>query len=139
MTGDITDIETADQWEARGRTKLNTAKHLLQISNMEEAFHVAGVAVECELKARIMRFERLNRWPEMSSRRDLYTHDLTSLLVKAGLEAAMDSQIDNATSLASAWLVVRNWTIGSRYVSKVRVSLARDMVKAAEEFIKWKP
>lgn len=137
MAGDIEDIETAEEWEARARAKLVAAKHLRQVKQMEEAYHMAGVAVECALKALVMRHERLNRWPGRDTRPDLYVHDLSGLLAKAGLENAMDQQALAVTTVASAWLVVKDWTIGSRYAAKVKVRLARDMVEAAEELIKW--
>ena len=48
-------------------------------------FHV-GLATECALKAYIMWNEGLNRWPDIGSRRELYTHDLRKLVELAGIE-----------------------------------------------------
>jgi len=88
-------------------------------------FH-AGIAVECALKAYIMRVERLNSWPSKEAREDLYTHDLRRLRAIAGIQL-------NPTALtASSWHVVLQWDRGQAYDPQpMPRKAARSMVEAA--------
>jgi len=62
-------------------------------------FHV-GMAVECALKAYIMRKERWNAWPSKEAREDLYTHDLRLLKQMAGID------VKQTDTTAPAWHVM---------------------------------
>ncbi|MBK1840288.1 hypothetical protein JHL17_23060 [Azospirillum sp. YIM B02556] len=88
-----------------------------------------------------MKHERLNCWPDKSSRRDLYIHDLNGLLKKAGLDAEILREISNAAPLGVAWMIVKDWTIDVRYAKNVRLRDARDIVEAVSSresgLVKW--
>jgi hypothetical protein len=59
---------------------------------------LAGEALECALKAKVMRTQSLNSRPSRISRPDLYTLDPNALMKEAGLEPALLAEIAAATS-----------------------------------------
>ena len=85
----------------------------------------AGIAVECALKAYIMRKERLNAWPSKASRPDLYTHDLRALRQIAGIV------LNPRDVTAPAWAVVLQWDRNQGYDPKpMPRKVAASMVEA---------
>lgn len=80
-----------------------------------------------------MRAEGLNRWPDRSERRDLYTHNLSVLLKKAGLDAAMLDEMVATTDIGIAWAVSKDWSYNSRYATGLKPRDARDIVRAIHE------
>jgi len=120
---------------------LEAAKTLLEAGHCQQAFHAAGFAVECALKCRIMRRERLNRWPERSERHEVYSHRLTALAKVAGLQSFLLAEVSNdPTVLGLSWMVVKDWDNEIRYApgtfSPVR---ARQMVEAVNDggLLQW--
>jgi hypothetical protein len=74
-----------------------------------QTYFNSGLAVECALKAYIMRIERLNSWPSRASRPDLYTHDLRKLVQIAGIPVTPSNPI------AAAWNLVMQWDRNQGY------------------------
>jgi hypothetical protein len=132
---------TADDWERVAHQKLKAAMHLQQIRSTTEAYDQAGVAIECALKARIMRHERLNQWPSRERRRDLYTHDLAFLLKAGGLQDRMLAESASGTNIGIAWAIAKEWSVEARYARNMRPRLARDMIWAASSandgLVRW--
>jgi hypothetical protein len=91
-----------------------------------QAYSHVGFAAECALKAYIMWKERLNRWPDIASRKELYTHDLRELVRIAGIE------LKTSDPIGPSWAVVLQWDRGQAY-DPVRMPrrVARSMVDAA--------
>ncbi len=88
------------------------AKLLLDAGEWDGAFYLAGYAVECGLKACIIK--RLNLsdvWPEKRFMEKCYQHDLKLLLQLAGLDAVLAS----AGTVAVRWGTVKDWDESSRY------------------------
>ena len=96
--------DTPDEWFTLARQHEVTARAVVtsRVAAGQAMFHV-GLAVECALKAYIMRKERLNGWPSRESRRDLYTHDLRQLLSASGLVIAHSDPIAPALSVILQW------------------------------------
>jgi hypothetical protein len=86
---------------------------LMDTSTASAAWSQAGFALECTLKAAIMRRERLNSWPSREARRDLYTHSLRDLARILGMT------VDAAHPIAPAWAVVLQWQRDDMYSSKM--------------------
>ena len=103
---------TAETWEKKAHEQLRTAEILSQAHRWTDAFYHAGFAVECPLKCRIMRVQRLNQWPE---RGVLHTHDLTKLADFAGLTDALLAEIASLSAMATAWQTAKDWNVGVRY------------------------
>lgn len=88
------------------------------------AWSQAGFALECTLKAAIMRRERLNSWPSRAARKDLYTHDLADLARILGMT------VDAAHPIAPAWAVVLQWRREDMYSLKMTRAVAVQLVEA---------
>jgi HEPN domain-containing protein len=92
--------------------RIREARILLDAGECDGAYYVAGYAVECGLKACIIRkLMTSDTWPERKFSDDCYKHDLKLLLRVADLETAMNS----AGPVAARWGQVKDWTEQSRY------------------------
>lgn len=133
----MSDPQSVDEWLKLANRHSDGARTLLAAKQFELAWENSGFAVECALKAAIMRSERLNAWPERSSRPDLHVHDITKLAERAGLNLP-DLAAD---PIYPAWLVVRMWRRGDSYNPNDKPrKIAEDMVEAAcgaMGVIKW--
>ena len=132
----MADPDTPDEWFALARQHEATARAVVtsRIAAGQAVFHV-GLAVECALKAYIMRNERLNGWPSKESRRDLHTHDLRQLLSASGLVIA------RSDPTAPAWALVLQWDRNQAYDPQpIPRKVARQWVESAfgpEGVVEW--
>jgi len=78
-----------------------------------EAYIAAGFAVECALKAIIMRRNRWNAWPSARSAPGLHTHKLRDLFGEAGIDLATAP-----VALRAKLRQVLDWTRGHDYYAK---------------------
>ena len=91
-----------------------------------QGFHHAGVAVECALKAYIIKVERLNSWPSRDARPELYTHDLRALCKIAGVV------LDTNSPTAPGWHLCFQWDRNQWYdPNPMPRRVARSMCEAA--------
>jgi hypothetical protein len=94
------------------------------------AWFNAGFAIECCLKAAIMKQRRLNRWPDRNEAPELWTHDLGDLFRMLGIDLAGLHRHPVAPSLKT----VLDWRREHGYaVGKVPLRNARSMCEAAFE------
>ena len=122
------DPNSPDDWRALALRQEASARHLLDGAFTGDAFFHAGISVEAMLKAAVMKHEGLNRWPDRSDRRELYSHNLVRLAGLAGVEI-FDLAHD---PIAPRWQVVRLWKRAEAYDPAVMpLRVARDMVEAA--------
>ncbi len=107
----------AEDWERTAREYAAAARRLARMRPpmWRSAYHEAGLALECALKACIMRLHGLNHWPTRSRRPEFYTHDPDILLRLAGLEVAMPAEVDSETAIGLAWSVAKDFSINRRY------------------------
>jgi hypothetical protein len=78
-----------------------------------------------------MKRERLNRWPDKDSARDLWTHDLRGLFKRLGIDTL---NFDPRNPIAPALKMVLDWRREHGYsVGKTPVKLANDICEAAFE------
>jgi hypothetical protein len=98
----------------------------------------AGFAVECCLKAAIMKKEGLNRWPDREHDPELWTHDLRILFRRLGVDPY---SFDTRNPVAPALKMCLEWRREHGYsIGKVPQELARDICEAAFEsngVIEW--
>ncbi|WP_284946741.1 hypothetical protein [Acidisoma cladoniae] len=131
---------TPDGWAETARLEVKAAKLMAGARLWGQAYQHAGFSIELALKCRIMRTQRLNRWPSPGERRDLYVHDLAVLARAAQIEGLLQEEIARGTALGMAWLVAKDWDNNARYSPRqFPIRVARDMVDAAvkSELIKW--
>jgi HEPN domain-containing protein len=99
------------------RMRLSDARILLRNGNNEGAYYLTGLAVECALKAAIARrSQRYDFPPKPKIVRDIYDHDLNKLLIAAGLDTVLDTATASSAELKQNWILVKDWTIESRYL-----------------------
>lgn len=96
--------DSVEEWIRLAKRYRRSAELLVQDPLAAEvAWSNAGFACECILKAAIMANERLNSWPSIKDRRELYVHDLEKLA------AILQLQIGPFHSVAPAWSVLVKW------------------------------
>ena len=98
--------------------RLKDARVLIRGGNLEGAYYLTGLAVECAAKACIAKNTRRHDFPpNQNAIKDIYTHDLAKLLGAARLRPALEADRRKNISLSSKWDVVKDWNINSRYAT----------------------
>jgi HEPN domain-containing protein len=110
---------TRSDFQRLTRLRLREARFLLASGNNEGAYYLAGLAVECALKAAVARKTQRHDFPPDPKflRDSVYVHSLNKLLVAAGLESVLDIAAGSNPGLRANWAVVKDWTIDSRYLT----------------------
>jgi HEPN domain len=97
-------------------TRLREAKALLDAGEFSGAYYICGYAIECALKACIAKRTDQHDFPDKLRVEQSYTHDLSNkLLAAAGLQQELEDKLKADAPFANKWLVVKDWTEGSRY------------------------
>ena len=98
------------------RLRLDEARALLIAGHPSGAFYLAGYAVECALKACISRKTREHDFPpDPETVRQIYSHRLPALLLRAGLESQLREDAPGGSPLDKNWARVLGWNEDSRY------------------------
>lgn len=109
---------TGRDFQLLTRLRLRDARTLLGGGNVEGAYYLVGLAVECALKSAIARKTRRHDFPPKPKVvHGVYDHDLNKLLVAAGLDSALDAAAASDPLLRANWAVIKDWTIESRYLT----------------------
>lgn len=108
---------TRDEWRARSGAFEASARTLLDAAQYDIAYYLAGIAVECALKAKIARRFRANDIPDRKLVADIYQngHDLTGLVRYAQLENELMSEQASSPAFRDSWLAVTGWNVNARY------------------------
>lgn len=119
---------SVDGWLKLYRQHRNAAQTLCDAKQPNTAWGHAGFAVECCLKAAIMKRERLNRFPPQDEHPELWTHNLEALLQRLGITPSALTGHTVAPSLK----MVLDWRRAHGYSPEAMpIKRARDMCKAA--------
>jgi HEPN domain-containing protein len=118
------------QWLAKER--ISDAKVLLAARHWSAAYYLAGYAVECALKACIAKLMKSEEFPDKTFAEKCWTHDLTKLLVLAGLNADLDAALLTDPDLRDNWDTVKGWNESSRYARMTKAD-AEDLYEAIAE------
>ncbi len=112
------------QWLAK--TRIQEAKALLEKGLFDGAYYLVGYAIECALKATIVKRIRRSELPDKTLINDLYTHNLMKLLGLADLQVEYKLASVNR-QFAANWAVVTNWSEEARYrtLGRLRVTGAQ--------------
>lgn len=116
-----------DEWKRLTQCRLDDAAVLLRNERYDASYYLAGYAVECALKARIVSVLE-GYFPP---RQGLYIHDLEKLLEAARLEKVFVDKSKMDAQFADQWETVKDWSEESRYDTQDRRA-AGDMLKAAQ-------
>jgi HEPN domain-containing protein len=117
------------QWKVQAEEHCAAAKALLREGNYSAAYYLAGLAVECALKAKISRSVKAGDWPDKDFTLQVHTHKLSALVSHAQLEAARITEGNRSTQFRLNWNTVKDWRVESRYQVWTQAQ-ARDMVEA---------
>ncbi len=109
------------EFQQQARTKLLDARALLRAKRWSGAYYLAGYAVECGLKACILRrleadvglIFKERRWAE-----SCWTHNLELLVQLADLRPDLEADLSANQKLKDRWQIVKDWNESSRYLRK---------------------
>lgn len=124
-------VNSPDDWIELCRRYRDDARTLLRSRRPDGAWLNGGFAVECCLKAAIMKKERLNRWPDRDSAPELWSHDLGDLFKRLGIDPL---RLDHRNPVAAALKTVLDWRRDHGYsVGKLPQKYATQFCEAAFE------
>jgi len=118
-----------NDWKQKSKAYALGAKAMLHARYFDLAYHLAGVAVECALKAKIASRFRANEIPDKKLVNQTYAHDLKDLLKLAQLDAQHSAKEAANATFRTFWATVGAWQIDSRYQNWSQVE-AEQMVEA---------
>jgi HEPN domain-containing protein len=105
--------------------RLREAKALLDNDHYDGAYYLSGYAVECALKSCIAKQTKRHDFPNKKIVNESYTHSLIQLVRVAGLQTALDQEMQRDAIFVVNWTIVKDWAEDSRY--------ERHTQKAAED------
>ena len=97
--------------------RIQEAKVLLENKQYSGAYYIAGYSVELALKACISSNFRADFLPDKKFVEKIYNkgHDLSNLIVLAGLRDDLDSEVKINPHFLGNWGVLNEWNEESRY------------------------
>lgn len=105
------------EFQVLARSRLQDAAVLNLAGRFDGAYYLFGLAVECGLKACICRKTRRYDFPDRDLALKSHQHELSKLVQTAGLGAALDAAIRADAQFTANWLIVKDWSIQSRYTT----------------------
>lgn len=110
--------------------RLRESRKLLDSGEYCGAYYLAGLSVECAIKAviasRVQRYE----FPDKDFARECYEHDPTKLIKAAGLIGQLAAEISAVPMFDANWAIVKDWKVNSRYDHSISSGQAQAIVKA---------
>jgi HEPN domain-containing protein len=112
------------------KLRLQDAKALLGRKRWSGAYYLCGYAVECGLKACLLRYlgesDAVFGEPAyLKKLADCWTHDLVKLVNLAGLDAEFGAARGANVALNDFWTVTKDWKETSRYDEKTEAEAKR--------------
>lgn len=122
------------QLQILAKERLSDAKALLGRKRWSGAYYLSGYAVECGLKACLLKYigesEAVFGDPAYLRRlAECWTHDLVKLLSLAGLDADFGAARQANPMLAAYWGITKDWKETSRYELKTETQ-AKELYEA---------
>ncbi len=102
------------------------AKLLLDAGEHWGAYYLTGYAVECALKACIVKQFPRHTIPDRKLVNDFYTHEVDRLLSLTTLRKSLLSDPKRELN----WTIIKDWSEQARYNSDITSSLAHDLYQA---------
>lgn len=104
------------------------AEVLLNARRYSGAYHFAGVAVECAIKACIAKQTKRFEFPDKPIADAAWKHDLNVLIKTAKLEILLDDTRKQSPAFAQNWSTIEKWRIESRYDPATTRRTASDLL-----------
>lgn len=96
-------------------TRMRDAKRLINAKSYSGAYYLAGLAIECALKACIAKQTRQHDFPDKKHANKCFEHDPVKLSEVAALDKALKKDFANNQLLEANWGIVAQWSVESRY------------------------
>lgn len=96
------------------------------------AYYLAGYSIELSLKSY---YCKQKLFPPKDTK-DLYNHNLETLLQSCGLKSQFDKAVKKDKQLGAAWGVVKDWTEESRYKFHKKEK-TEDFLNAVNKILLW--
>jgi len=112
--------------------RMREAKALWSARLYGGCYYLAGLAVECALKACIAKRTRRHEFPDKRRADNAWKHDLEKLLGLTELQQDLEDAAKVDREFDANWGLVKDWTVDSRYdhpVSRTRAKALLDAVK----------
>lgn len=109
--------------------RLRDAQILLNAGQWSGAYHNAGYAVECALKACVAKLTREGDLPDLDRARGTYTHDFGILIKTALLTDEFGKMSRDSAATYKNWVIAKDWHPRSRY-EQTSESEARILLEA---------
>jgi HEPN domain-containing protein len=103
------------------------ARVLLAAGRYDAAYYLAGLAVECALKACIAAATQRFEFPDRKRADLAWGHDLNKLLAAADLVSAMRAA---PSSVQDKWSIVSEWRIDERYKLEKSACQSKGLLQA---------
>jgi len=113
-------------WQRLSRLRQREARVLLDAGEFAGAYYLCGYAVECALKACIVRALPARTMPERKDVQAFYTHDLEQLLALTALKPGLMADATRRTN----WFTVKDWSEQARYRDDITTGQAHDLYRA---------
>lgn len=120
------------EWKKKADEFLRSASALIASREYSSAFYLAGLSVECALKAKIASRFLASDIPDKRLVMDVYDHDLSKLLSYAQLSDKLVADGVLKPKLNANWNLVKTWTVNARYASWSEAQ-ADDIVRSVSE------
>lgn len=117
------------EWRRKSRSLASSALILLRDGENSTAYYLAGLSIECALKAKIARRFLASDIPKKQLVDSVYKHDLEQLLGIAQLKTEFDADCIAKPQLNSNWQIAKAWNVDARYADWSHAE-ANDMVHA---------
>jgi len=95
--------------------RLRDAEYLFNARGYSGAYHFAGIAVECAIKACIAKRTKRFEFPNKALANAAWEHDLGKLIKVANLESHLEQERLRSPAFDQNWSTIVKWQIDSRY------------------------
>ncbi len=101
------------------------------------AYYLAGLAIECALKACVAKRTRQHQYPPKNTN-PYYEHKIDVLLDLAELREQLDDEMKRSREFADNWEIVHDWNVEKRYeMTSLKGSEMVAAVNSADGVLQW--
>ncbi|HWE37320.1 MAG TPA: hypothetical protein VG406_12200 [Isosphaeraceae bacterium] len=123
----------SDELKQLAQDRVDDAIALLAANRWAGAYHLTGFAVECGLKACVLKYlAKGTIFDDPKYLKDLgecRTHDLDKLVRLSGLKDDQESYLKRDENYRRFWTITKDWNESSRYTQTTEAK-ARDLFEA---------
>jgi hypothetical protein len=110
-------------WQHLAEERVLDAQSLLVAGRWSGAYHMAGYAAECGLKACILTYVENNAdiiFRDKSYLSKCWVHELQTLVTSANLDVSLQARVASHPPFAGFWGIAKDWKETSRYEVKTQ-------------------